>query len=212
MKKLCLTVGLALGLGACASEQGLVDETPNQYLSYREAIAAPRPNRFTFCVEHGCARMLDASLSDAEWRQVVGPMATPAATPAAERAALAAAVARFEATVRSRLRLGQDQAGTYPGALAADQNDCIDETSNTTTLLLMLKDRGALAHHDVGPPAKRGVFVDIALPHRSATVVERASGGHYVLDSWFRASGVAADVAPLDQWLKGWTPEGGAWS
>ena len=99
-----------------------------------------------------------------------------------------------------------------PGALAADQNDCIDETSNTTTLLLMLKDRGALAHHDVGPPAKRGVFVDIALPHRSATVVERASGGHYVLDSWFRASGVAADVAPLDQWLKGWTPEGGAWS
>lgn len=206
-----------LAAAGCAAEQGLVRETPQVYLAERGLIDRPTPAAFSFCVDHACARVVEARLSPAEWLGVVGPLATPSRTPAAERLALADAVGRFEATVRHRLGLRPDKAGTYPGAFAADQNDCVDETANTTTLLLMLNAAGALAHHRVGSPAKRGVFVNIALPHRSATLVEKtgapsAGPAHYVLDSWFRASGAPADIAPLADWLEGWTPPGGAWS
>lgn len=202
----------ALLLASCASQQGVGPETPGDYLAAHGLHAAPTPDRFSFCLDHACARSVATNLPAADWRQVVGPLERPTATPAAERAALAEAVARFERAVRGRLGLGPDLAGTYPGAFSADQNDCVDETANTMTLLLMLKRDGALAYHDVGPPARRGVFFDGALPHRSATLAERTGGARFVLDSWFRDSGVPADVAPLADWLNGWTPEGGAWS
>ncbi len=206
-----LLLGASL-LAGCASQQGLVDQTPGAYLAAQSLEERPTPGRFSFCVNYGCARILPARLSDAAWRDVLAPLALPAATPLAERQALAVAVARFERAARQALGLGQDRAGTYPGAFAADQNDCVDETANTTTLLIMLDAVGKLTHHRVGPPAKRGVFINIALPHRTATLQEKASGARFVLDSWFRGSGEPADVAPLQDWLGGWAPPGGAWS
>lgn len=211
MKALISIVVMAAALAGCAG-QGLVEETPSEYLAARALVATPEPARFSFCLDHGCARVETAALNQASWASVTAELAEGFSSAAAERAALANVVARFEQATRARLRIGRDIAGTYPGALASDQNDCVDETANTTTLLLMLKDAGLLRRHDVGPPARRGAFVDIALPHRSATIIDRQTGAAYVLDSWFRDSGAPADIAPLEDWLNGWTPEGGAWS
>jgi len=201
-----------LALASCGGTTGLVREPPAGYLAAHSLVERPSPERFSFCVEHGCSQSLRARLAPAGWATVTTPLRNPPADAATERAALAEAVARFEQATRLALGLRPDLAGTYPGAFAPDQNDCVDETSNTTTLLLMLDDAGLLRFHDVGPPARRGAFVDIALPHRSATIRERAGGRRYVLDSWFRPSGIPADVAPLEDWLNGWTPPGGAWS
>jgi len=190
---------ISLGLLAgCAGGQGLVEDTPAGYLAERSLVASPTPSRFSFCLEHGCRRVLVGALSEADWRTIQAPLQTPAEDAAAERRALAAAVARFEQATRRTLRLGADLAGTYPGAFSSDQNDCVDETANTTTFLLMLDREGLLRRHTVGAPARRGAFIDIALPHRSATIQEAATGQRFVLDSWFRESGAPADIAPLD--------------
>lgn len=209
---LAAALAVALALAGCGGTTGLVEAPPAGYLAAHSLVAEPAPQRFSFCVDHGCSQVLRARLAPADWTAVTTPLRRPAADAAAERAALAETVARFEQATRLALNLRPDLAGTYPGAFAPDQNDCVDETSNTTTLLLMLEGAGLLRFHDAGPPARRGAFVDVALPHRSATIRERASGRRYVLDSWFRPSGIPADVAPLEDWLKGWTPPGGAWS
>lgn len=207
-----LVAALAMALAGCGATTGLVSEPPTIYLAARGLIASPSPERYSFCVDHGCGQVLRARLAPADWETVTAPLRARPADAAAERIALAEAVGRFEGATRRTLRLRPDLPGTYPGAFAPDQNDCVDETSNTTTLLLMLDGAGLLRFHAVGPPARRGAFVDVALPHRSATIRERAGGQRYALDSWFRPSGIPADLAPLEAWLKGWTPPGGAWS
>mgnify|MGYP003700771311 CR=1 FL=1 len=203
-----IAIAFAMLAGCAAPPRGGL--RPADYLSAHGAIRAPAPERFSFCIDHGCARVIPAKLEAAQWKDVVKPLDLPAPDAKAERQAVAAAVGRFERVVRARLGVGPDRAGTYPGAFDADQNDCVDETSNTTTLLLMLAADGRLRLHDVGPPAARGSFLDAAHPHRSATLVEHGTGARFVVDSWFRPSGVAADVAPLERWQAGWTPDGGA--
>lgn len=203
-------LALAASLSGCASQQGLAPEAPDLYLAAYDLIDKPQPASFSFCLDHGCLKRSTTALGPAEWRRIVGSLTMRANSPEAERTELAAAVGRFERAARRSLGVKGDMAGTYPGAFASDQNDCVDETANTTTLLLMLQREGALAHHRVGRPARRGVFFNNALPHRSATLRETHSGARYAVDSWFRPSGAPADVAPLEEWLQGWRPPGGA--
>jgi hypothetical protein len=86
----------------------------------------------------------DAFLSDKSWANVIAPLAQPSKEAAAERLAIAATVGLYEAASRRHIAVGPDYAGTYVAALQKNQNDCVDETANTTTLLLTLKDAGLL--------------------------------------------------------------------
>jgi hypothetical protein len=178
------------------------------YLQDHGMISTPSPAGYSFCLDYGCQTVRHVSLSDETWAKVAAPLAQPSTDAAAERAAIAATVGLFEAASRRHIAVGRDYAGTYQAALQKDQNDCVDETANTTTLLLMLKSEGLLRRHMVGPPVGRGVFIaSDGAPHRSALVAEIGNGDRYVIDSWFRDSGEPADVASLAEWLKGWWPK-----
>ena len=78
--------------------------------------------------------------------------------------------------------------------------DCIDESTNTRTLLVYLADRKLLRHHTVGMNASRGFLVDGRYPHSTA-VIRDASGVRWAVDSWYAPMGGSPDILPLGQWM-----------
>jgi hypothetical protein len=79
--------------------------------------------------------------------------------------------------------------------------DCIDEATNTTSVLLVAERRGLLRHHEVTSPVARGFFLDGRYPHATAVLRETGGGSAWAVDSWPEANGKPPLVQPLDAWF-----------
>lgn len=118
--------------------------------------------------------------------------------------AIASAVAWFErrigplaGTSGRTPRAGPDQAGE-PG-----EADCIDESVNTTALLLLLSKLDLLKHHEVVGPESRGYFLDMRYPHATAVVANLQTGARWAIDPWTKRNGERPDTLPLERWMRG---------
>jgi hypothetical protein len=80
------------------------------------------------------------------------------------------------------------------------QMDCLDETANTTSLLLVLQEQGLLTYHKVEPPESRGFFLDGRYPHFTAIIADKRTGEEWAVDPWRRAPGQIPEILPLIQW------------
>jgi len=78
------------------------------------------------------------------------------------------------------------------------QTDCIDEATNTTTLLVYLEHKGLLRFHHVRRPESRGAFL---YAHATAVMTDKTTGIDWIADSWMRDSGDPIDVMTLDEWF-----------
>lgn len=164
---------------------------------------------FGVCVGYGCSTYYHTGLNDQEQARVRAAFGPPAADAAAEREAIRRAVAEMELILGPKTGTAHDQ----PGAAIINfdrkgQMDCIDESFNTTAYLTLLAADGLLRLHDVGPPLRRGYFVN-RWPHNTATVIERGSGQKFAIDSWFHGNGVPPEVVGAKEWLDGWSPAQG---
>ncbi len=186
----------ALLLGACARGQDFV-------VSHTEV--EPTPANFTICHGYGCLHKARVEISPAGWNKVKAVFAKKPGDAAEERATIARAVALLETKVGSATGTDADEAGASLFAKNKYQQDCIDETVNTTTYLRLLDREKLLKFHTVGEAAWRGQFID-RWPHNTAVVVEKGSGAAYTMDSWFYANGVEPTVVPLKKWKSGWSP------
>ena len=81
------------------------------------------------------------------------------------------------------------------------QMDCVDEASNTTSLLMFAQMHGLLKHHRIHSPVARGFFLDFRYPHATAVVTDIKSGKKFAVDSWKYDNGVFPDIKPLDVWM-----------
>ena len=86
------------------------------------------------------------------------------------------------------------------------QQDCVDETTNTTTYLLLLDQMELLHYHSPGFPVNRSPTVAAPWWHRSATIMEKETQAKYVVDSWFHDNGKAAEIVSVAAWKDGWNP------
>ena len=119
----------------------------------------------------------------------------------AERAAISNAIALVERLVGGRIGTDKDVPGlAFKSAGDRTQQDCIDESTNTTTYLTMLAEDGLLRFHAVARPASRGVFLDFRWYHQTAVIAEIGGGAEFVVDSWFNANGVPPVVTTLRNW------------
>ena len=111
-------------------------------------------------------------------------------------------VARTATPAQSR-QSSESDAAKSPIGLAGKvgQMDCIDEATNTTSLLLIAGSHDLLVHHRVSTPVARGFFLDGRGPHVTAVVAERQSNRRFAIDSWVKTSGADPDVMPLKKWL-----------
>ena len=170
-------------------------------------INNPTPAKFAYCRDNTCETIKELSFDPREWAAITGPLSQPAADPATERVQIAETVAVFEQRAGVKAGTTTDIGGTIKGLFRTGQLDCIDETSNTKTLLGMLESDGLLRWHRRGAHATRLVILSDGVPHFTATVIENANGQVYAVDSWFRDNGRPADVIPLEVWQAGWNPE-----
>jgi hypothetical protein len=166
------------------------------------ALAVPTPQSLVFCHGFGCKYRTVVGLEDADRKRLGQFLAAGRASPLAERRAVAAAVAWFEKRVGPETgthrvaRAGLGQMGSPA------QEDCIDVSRNTTSLLLVLESLKLLRHHAVEPPSARGSLLDGRWPHATAVLRETVSGTKWVVDPWTHAQGDVPDVMPLERWAE----------
>jgi hypothetical protein len=155
--------------------------------------------RLDVCHGFGCHFKSKLALGVADGKRLSRIMAAGAASPKAERAAVSEAVRFYEdraarvVGVRDRPKSDASQFGKR------GQMDCIDESSNTRSLLVYLERRGLLKHHHVDRNVTRGFLIDGRYPHSTAVLREK-SGKKWTVDSWYEPAGGRPDIMPLSEW------------
>jgi hypothetical protein len=160
--------------------------------------ALPHGDRLAYCHGFGC---------EFKTPIVVGPDQRTALTaifakvnsPEAERHAVDLADQFWENLAAPQLGGPPDHRGSeLKDAHKPGQTDCIDEATNTTTLLVWLERNGFLKYHHVRRPESRGAFL---YAHATAVMTDKTTGIDWVADSWMRDSGDPIDVMPLETWF-----------
>ena len=176
------------------------------FYSSEPVIQTPSPERFSVCYDHSCATVVTDSLSAEEWRTASAGLASPLPTAADERQAISVAIATMEDIVGRHTGTSVDSGGNLAGFGKPLQMDCIDESTNTHTYLLMLQRDGLLKHHRVVSRSTRfGLFV--GMPHTTAVIEDTVTQQRYAVDSWFHDNGEPPYIERLELWKAGAEPD-----
>lgn len=200
MIRISLTLLTGLVLAGCSSMNW---RSPDDYFAHMR-VAPPKAEKVSVCHGYGCKYRSQVTFTSADIRDI-GKVLEPAKTedsPAAERKRIAQAIALIERKVGKIVGSDRDK-GQLQLKMAGmrGQQDCVDEATNTTSYLVMLKQHGLLKHHDVKQPSGRGFFLDGRWQHFSAVIAEKDSENAWVVDSWPRDNGKLPVVLPLKTWM-----------
>ncbi len=169
-------------------------------------VTEPVPTHFSVCHGYGCAEVAQLGLSAHEWGLIAAVFEPAPENAAQERERIAEAIGLFERLIGPRTGTTHDIGGTFPGMGKAGQMDCIDESTNTTTYLRLLKGAGLLRHHEVAKRATRGFLLFGGWPHTTAVIRDTTAGESFAVDAWFEDNGHPAHVVPIPLWRDGWEP------
>ncbi len=194
----------ALGLGGCAGQA----PGPDTYLYAYGRTTSPKPDDFVHCYGFTCRITVSTSIAPAELQRIGTLFATPSRTAVEERQRLAQAVALWEQIIGAKTGTSADVGSETGDRRWNDlfQQDCMDETFNTTTYLMIMNDAGWIRFHTIVYPASRGIQNGFVAPHHAATLQENATQRRFVVDSWFYDNGKPPVVMPVEIWEKGWYP------
>jgi len=101
---------------------------------------------------------------------------------------------KYQPLLANDLAINDREAGV------AGRMDCVDNASNTTTYLYILRDIRELAGWTVSSPKVRSLF-DLTAVHWTAVIIDTNSGLPWSVDSWFRPNGHLPMVMPLPSWI-----------
>ena len=161
------------------------------------------------CYHHGCESVARVQLSDEAWREITRHLNDPAPDAATERARIRLTIAEFERVAGALAGTDRDRAGDLAAfGTLAPQQDCIDESANTTVYLSLLEQAGLLKWHTVMTRAHRGYLFFGGWPHFTARIRDLQAGSEWVVDSWFYDNGEPPEIMELSVWKSGWKPEG----
>lgn len=173
------------------------------YLSKHE-VPAPTARQIVVCHGFACKYRTTISLTNKDVAHLRQILSRGRSSPAREIDAIANAVAWFErrigpitGTSRRTPRAGPDEAGQKSEA------DCIDQSVNTTALLLLLSGLDLLRHHEVTGPESRGYLIDMRYPHATAVIEDVKSGERWAIDPWPKRNGERPDTLPIERWMQG---------
>ncbi|WP_208976194.1 hypothetical protein [Polycladidibacter stylochi] len=161
----------------------------------------PVKNKIYICHGYGCKYRTKTFLSPTAHKKAIALLRQSDKTPEQERAAIKKLIAWHEVLVATKVGSANDRGGLdMQNGGVRGQMDCIDETANTTSVLLYATQQGWFVHHRVVEPVSRGFFLDLRYPHASAAIEEIATGKKYVVDNWPDDNGKPPLVIPLEAW------------
>jgi len=200
MKSTPLLILKALPLLCMAFQAHAGSQAAQSWFNQRGYVE-PAGNRIIACHGYGCAHRTVISVDGAWLSRAGATLRAGQGSPDAERRALGEVVRSYTAYLAASFGGKPDVPGS-PTRMSGVQGqmDCLDETANTTSLLLVLQEHGLLAHHVVEHPESRGFFFDGRYPHFTAVIAEKRTGSAWAVDPWEKAPGQRPDILPLDRW------------
>jgi len=169
--------------------------------AWSTAVAA---DEISICYNYGCAVTANVRITGKELFQI-RQLFTKLPDAQAERAAIAQAIGLFEYFSGTQTPTFRDRGGNVNDDGADGRMDCIDHSTNTTTYLNLLAEKGYLKYHQVLPRAKRTPWL---FDEHWAAVIEETDTKHdFAVDSWFFDNGLPAAIFDLDKWKSGATPD-----
>lgn len=201
-----LPVLIAVLLAACTHAQ---KGPPSEHLSLF-GVPQPSANVVHVCHAYGCQKKTRFRFTDADIAEIASLMnkTRAADSPHEERRAAAYAVGWIERRVGEAIGTKADRAGMdFAASGDPTQQDCVDESTNTTSYLLMLQANGLLRHHTVGRPfAKDQLWRGVAGWTHWTAVLEETAGSEtagrqrWAIDSWIYANGENPAVVETEHW------------
>ncbi len=192
-----------LALCGCASE---MHSSLNAYMAAKR-LPAPTVERFPHCQGYGCPTVKFIELNKTDWKKIEKAFGRKAKTAEEERNSIARTIGTFEQVVGPLTGTENDKRGTFIQT-GKGQLDCVDESTNTTIYMMMLKEKGLINFHDIEQPQVRYPIVSgRGWMHQTAVITEKETGKQYAVDSWFEDNGVNAWVVSIEGWLNGWHPD-----
>lgn len=174
---------------------------PAQSWFSENGYVPPVGHRIIACHGYGCSRRTEVVVDRAWLSRAGAALRAGRGSPDAERRALGNVIRMYTAYLAASFGGRPDAPGSPPGMSGRHgQMDCVDETANTTSLLLVLQENDLLRHHQVERPQSRGLFIDGRYPHVTAIIAEKQTGREWAVDPWAKAPGHYPDILPLAQW------------
>ena len=173
------------------------------------SLTAGAEERVTVCFNYGCFSQDVVIYDDGQLRELASLLAG-AQDAVQEREAISVAIGRMLAWAGQQTPISADRGGNYADDAVHGKMDCIDHSTTTTRLLMLMEKQGWLRYHRVVDRALRNRF--FVFEHYSAQIEETApmeagvEPRRYVVDSWFFDNGQPAVVMPLVTWQAGETP------
>lgn len=160
---------------------------------------------FEVCFGGGCAEVRSLALTTTEWQKVMAIFVNPPINAQQERQLIAKGVAQLETIVGEKIGTSNDLAGTFFKGRLSGQQDCNDESINTTTYMRLMHQAGLLKRHQIEDTSTRNFFFN-GWPHSSAVIRDSSTNTQFAVDSWFYDNGAPPVIVPLSEWKAGFRP------
>ncbi len=152
---------------------------------------------FKQCYDYGCKSTTEFSFNQQQWKQITAIFSQPALSPWLEKQQIRQAIALMEEISGAIVGTSQDKGGNYQGQELTFQQDCIDESTNTSQYLNALQQRQLFHWHQVDQKKRRIVWL---FTHWTAVIREQQSNELFAVDSWYRDNGDMPYIQKLQDW------------
>ena len=200
-RRLLLVAASAILVAACTHAR---PGPPSEHLMFF-GVPQPSANTVHVCHAYGCQKQTKFRFTSADLAEIDALMKTTrtADTPHEERRAVAYAIGWIERRVGAAIGTASDRAGMdFAASGDPTQQDCVDESTNTTSYLMVLQANGFLRHHTVARPfAKDQLWRGVSgWTHWTAVLEETVGGQRWAIDSWIYANGENPAVVEAEHW------------
>jgi hypothetical protein len=190
-----LLFGWTCASGAAEIDSGIVERFGSL------SMAIPGTGSVVICHGFGCLFRTQIGLSRADHGKLSQLLVPGRVSAEAERRAIAQAIAWFGKRVAPESGTGNAKARASGIAGDPSQFDCIDASTNTTSVLLVLDQLALLHHHRVEAPVSRSLGFHTV--HTTAVLQDIHTKVKWAVDPWTHNNGELPDVLPLASWADG---------
>jgi hypothetical protein len=205
-RSLSILIVASASLAACTYDDG---PDPNWHF-LKLQMDAPQGSTVVVCHAYGCKMKTPYRFTSADIAEITRTMRKVKRndSSAEERRAIAYAIGLMERQVGAAIGIRDKPGMQWLASGDPTQEDCVDESTNTTSFLMVLQSNGLLRYHTVqGPLGEDNMLYGTMIgrpvkywPHYTATIMETKTSQRWAVDSWISDNGENPSITKLEDW------------